>query len=154
MVEVEEAHVQLLAATMRDEDAAEVMASHGFMPEAAVRDSVARSVQSVAVVADGELLCLMGLAHAERPGGSIAIPWCLSTKTVDRKRRAFLVGTHVVVEAMAKQNRVLFQMVDARYEKALRWVKLLGFTVHPAIPFGVAGLPFHPIVRRTEPCAT
>ena len=38
----------------------------------------------------------------------------------------------------------LFNFVDARNMKSIRWLKHLGYAVGPPVPFGVAGLPFHP----------
>ena len=37
----------------------------------------------------------------------------------------------------------MFNYVDARHTDAIRWLKWLGFTLHPATPYGPFDLPFH-----------
>jgi hypothetical protein len=39
---------------------------------------------------------------------------------------------------------VLENFIDARYEAAVRWAKWLGFDVGAPVPYGPAGMPFHP----------
>ena len=45
-------------------------------------------------------------------------------------------------------KEVLINYTDARYTKALRWLRWLGFHMHEAVPYGVNGELFHPMTLR------
>ncbi len=52
-----------------------------------------------------------------------------------------------MVARWLRTYRVLRNHVDARNSQAIRWLGWLGFTLKPAVPYGVARLPFHPFER-------
>lgn len=83
----------------------------------------------------------------------IAIPWLLTTTTVDRYPLAFWRASKHVIAQLREVFPFLVQQVDGRYSQALRWAARLGFEVCGAQPFGVDKLPFHPIVLRGAACA-
>ncbi len=132
-------HVSAVAATMRPEDAAEVLASCGFDPLRALRESVQVSDAAWTLLLDGQPAAVFGAVGVASGCGVV---WMLTSTMVDRHPIAFLRLCRPVVEALLMHYGLLFNYVDARYEVALRWARWLGFTVSEPEPFGVAGLPF------------
>lgn len=132
---------------MRQADAVEVRASGGYEPVEAVLESWAGSAETWTARINGEVACVYGVAiHS---GGSDLLPvgvvWLLTTDTVDRNPITFFRASKKIVKDLSERYGTLMNYVDARYEQALEWAKRVGFTVYPAVPFGVEQRPFHPI---------
>lgn len=140
--------VEELARSMRAEDVAEILASDGVSPGQALADSIAVSDRVYAVYLSGELAFVTGAAPLDHLPGCPACGWLLSSGAVDRHPRGFIEATREIADAFVDEYGVLVQWVDARYEKALRWVRRLGFDVEDPKPWGRAGLPFCRITRR------
>ena len=152
----EEAHVLDVAARMRPADRQEVLASAGFTPEQALRESMAVSVFARVLVLGGEVAGMFGVAAdvVQAPGGLVrvrdgpngigpAVPWAMTTVVVDRHPIEFWLASKRILAALRGPFPVLVQRVDARYGAALRWLARLGFTIGPPEPWGRYGLPFH-----------
>ncbi len=136
-------HAALLARSLRSADAAEVWASDGLAPEAALSRCLALSGEAYAAYLEGELAALFGvrrLSLASRSGS----PWLLTGAAVERRPRAFLEASRSVLATWRGDYDWLGNWVDARHHRAKRWILWLGFTLHPARRYGVRGLPFHP----------
>ena len=148
---VTEEHVLDVTARMRVADRQEVLASGGFTPEQALRESLKVSVLARTLRIAGEVAAIFGVALIDEG----AVPWALTTTTVDRHPREFWRAS---VEILAELRRafpmVMVQRVDARYDAALRWLERLGFTVGPAEPWGRYELPFHLVTMGGPPCAS
>ena len=140
-------HALALAPDMRQADVDEVWAAHRATPLEALLWSIRVSSSSWAVFLNGDLAGLFGLCA--RPFlAPTMVPWLLTGRAVERHPRAFWQGCKTVIADWreAYPNTELEQYIDARHGQALRWAARLGFEVEsPAIPFGVAGLPFHRI---------
>ncbi len=133
---VTQAHVVDLAWRMRPADIAEVRASAGFSPLEAVEKSVACSSHCGALVVDGELLAIFGAGPT-------------NGTDVEKHHRAFLQATRGIIAELLKDFAHLRNAIDARNTRALRWARWAGFTIEAAVPYGVEGVPFHPIsIRR------
>lgn len=140
-------HVAELAAHMRPGDAAEVLASGGYSPLDAIEASIRVSQASMAVVMDGQLAAIFGVF--DLPGQKdCALAWCLTSTVVDRKKMRFAIASQALLQYLFTRYTHIVNAIDARYEKALRWARWLGADVRPAIPFGLHGEPFHPVVFR------
>lgn len=136
-------HAAELAAVMRPEDLAECQAAGYATGLEALAAGIEGSTASWAVYFGGELGCVLGVdaeySTPEKPG---ALIWALTGKVVERAPIAFVrTSKHLVTELLEK-HRVLFNLVDVRYQRALRWLEALGFRQaglrgHPA-----TGLPF------------
>lgn len=137
------ADAEALAPLLRAADRAEVLASDGLAPLPALRRSLALSGEAHAGFLEGELAVLFGVRRASMTGRR-GIPWLLSGPAVARHPRAFLRASRAVVAGWRADYSHLGNWVDARYGQALRWLAWLGFTLHPARPYGALGLPFHP----------
>lgn len=134
--------VAQLIANMRQADRDEVQASAGNVAEAVV-DSVLHSAWSLAVIINGELACIFGLAPIDGLLGSRAAPWMLGTPVIDRHPRVLMGHCRPYVAHMAACYPHLLNFVDERNTRSKRWLKAMGFTLHPAQPYGVEQRPFH-----------
>lgn len=151
---VPEADGPALAALMRPADVAEVWAAAKMKPLEAVRHSLAMSTEAWAGLADGELVCLWGVAPRSFLAGE-GSPWLLGTPALERNARAFLSRCPQHLNAMFSVYNRLVNWVDARNTAAIRWLRWLGFTLHPAEPYGPFRLPFHRFEKeRGQPCVS
>lgn len=137
-----------LAVTMRAPDAAEVAALTGQTPIEALLTSVRYSDYSRAMFSGGELLMLFGLGR--QPSFKPAVVWALSGDAVERHRGAFWQGCWEGLAEMLDREPWLFELVDARYRRSLRWLERLGFELGESVTAGVAGLPFVPVQITRE----
>lgn len=135
-----------MAPEMRIEEMLEVRASAGFAPQEALEAGI-RCSDAWTVRANGKIMAIYGVFTLNLLTG-MAIPWVLTTGLVDRHPKIFYKLSREVVAVMRSKHGMLVNMVDARYAKALRWVRRLGFEVHPPEPFGFAGMPFCRITMR------
>lgn len=103
--------------------------------------SVLRS-SHVWIAADAEPVAVFGVAPVSILEG-IGSPWFLSTPAAYKHPRALVVEGKRYLARMREVYPNLVNYVDERNEQSIRWLKRIGFTVHPAEPYGVAGRPFH-----------
>lgn len=121
--------------SLRREDLAEVEAE-GYAP---MRKSLEMSLamsgsQAWTVRRDGKIMAMWGVVEVNLLGG-VAVPWALTTTEVDRHPKDFLRETLLSVRRLRSQYALLWNRVDARYTKALRWAKRAGFEVGSPITF-------------------
>jgi hypothetical protein len=145
-------HAKILTKNIRPADAREIFA-------AAARRSAYECIVSLNKLGgdmftgliDGEVACMLGVyrpTHTSTKG----IPWMLTTKLIDRHPKLFLKGCRDGMEIIKAtwDYSHLENYVDAEYDQAIRWLKWLGFTIHPAAPYGPFGLPFHRFEMRIK----
>jgi hypothetical protein len=149
----DQVELELLAADMREGDRLEIQATSGRAPLLALRKAVRWSRRhggdAWTGYIDGRVAAVFGIGKRALLSPA-AYPWCLTSSAVDRAPRLFYRASRAVLASFLEEHQELEQFVDARYVQALRWVERLGFTLEPARPFGVAGLPFHRITIRRE----
>jgi hypothetical protein len=116
---------QRLAAALRDDDAAELRAA-GLTVQQALT-----GVRCQALRYDGELVALFGCQPF--PGKPDAgVPWMLCTQVLPRvPRRAMAMLSDQVLSGWQATHAELSNLVHRRNEQALRFVRWLGFNVHP-----------------------
>lgn len=134
---------------LRAADRAEVEALSGREPQEVLAESVERSAMAWAGCADGKLVCLFGVVPVSLAGVT-GVPWLLGSDDVCAYSRAFLRCNKAYVRDMLHEFPVLRNVVDARNEVSINWLKWLGFELDAAEPMGVAGLPFHRFEMRRE----
>lgn len=134
--------VEQLIVDLREADRQELIAS-GENPAEAVRRSVRESVWAVAIRFDGVLASLTGLAPIDGLLGSRASPWMLGTPHVDKYPSMIVRIGRWYCGVMLEQYPHLLNFVDARNTRSIRWLRRLGFTIHPAYVFGGRSHPFH-----------
>lgn len=144
---VEPGDAEELAPRLRQADLDEIAAVSGRAPREALEGSVAMSTHSWAVEIDGELACLMGVTPVSILAG-IGCPWLLGSDAVARHAGAFIKQTLVYIPLMLEAYPHLFNLVDARNTKAIRWLKRAGFNVMEPMLYGRAKMPFHPFEMK------
>ena len=131
---------------LRPADRAEAEAWSNDPPETIVADSIRHSSEAWAGLAGGELVCLFGVAPLTLIGVT-GIPWLMGSVHIERHQRAFLRRNAEFIGRWQADYPVLRNFVDARNSTSQRWLRWLGFTIGPAVPYGVARLPFYPFER-------
>ena len=137
IVRAQPAHLQ--AMEIRPEDKAEFWAAAMVDP----KDSLMPGLGNAwSCLVDGEPVAVFGVTPPAMLGGA-AIPWLVGS--VHLNPRLLLRPAREVLDGWDFEH--LENWVDARNTKAVRWLRWLGFTIHPAGPYGVMGLPFHRFER-------
>lgn len=145
-----EGHAIRMAPWMRAEDAAEIEASHGHAPLEGLMSCLKQSSIARTAMFEEEVAAMFGVAPVNMMTGHGSM-WLLSSQVVEEVPLLFLRRSREEVRKLLEVWPLLTNYVDARYTKALRWVEWLGFQIGDPVPFGVAGLPFHPIsIRRQD----
>lgn len=146
LVPATEAHARAMAPRMRESDVREVQASCGYAPLQALLDALAVSSWARALLFDGEVAALVGVA----PTGHALIgsAWLLGTEAIREHKREFLGLCRPTLEEMLELCPVLCNYVDARNEVSLRWLARLGAVLGAPEPYGAEGLPFVPFLLR------
>jgi hypothetical protein len=135
-------HMDYVAEHMSAVDAAEVMASHGWTPADAVRHSVRGSVEVFAAVKDDVPIAVFGV-RLKSFLSTEGHPWMLSTGGLPEHGHRAARASKRVMAYWLKKHTDLYNYVWAENEMAIKWLRWMGFTIHPAQPYGVAGELFH-----------
>ncbi|EKT4522798.1 hypothetical protein QEM13_002041 [Pseudomonas putida] len=142
---VDDELIAQVVANVRMQDRIEFECLRGLSVEEELRYSISESLNARAFVVDGRVIAMFGDIKLN---DNVGVPWLISTTAVDRYARPFLVACDREVAAMRQRYKVLINYTDARYVKALRWLRWLGFHMHDAVPYGVNGELFHPMTLR------
>lgn len=141
-------HLQYIARTMRPADLAEVMATGVHdNPLSALRKSVAFSPHSAVFVANGVPLCVFGVAPVSFIAGTGA-PWLLASVAIEQHIRPLLPRVIPYIHAMLSIYPSLRNHVHAENRKAIRFLRSVGFEIHPAHEVGLHGALFHPFTME------
>lgn len=151
-----EARIQIVPATLahaariqlRAADAREI-AAQGLEKMPALEFSLARSVESLAYLVDGEVAALHGCGKTCMLGG-IATPWFITGTPVERVKKDLLRLAKARVQELHRKHGYLMNYVHAEYREAVRFMGWLGFEIEAARPFGPLGAPFHRIHLKGE----
>lgn len=136
-------HIAHIAAHIRDSDREEIWASTMSRPERALASGLYYSDFAQTGMVDGEPVMMWGIVK-ESLIGNVGVPWMLATKRLDEVAVIFLRRCKAPLrEAMNRYDR-LFNYVDARNTRTIRWLKWLGFKLaEKPVPYGFSNLPFY-----------
>lgn len=123
-----------LAPLLRAEDRAEVLAL-GCEPVDGLLQSLTASREAWTWRDEGRIICIGGVAPLSLIGQT-GVPWLLGSDLVPVHRRAFMLETRRMVARWLGMFSVLWNVVDARYAEAIRWLRWLGFTLGEPLPIG------------------
>lgn len=126
--------VHQLAPRLRAEDRAEVLAL-GVDPVDGLLQSIAGAREAWTYRADRQIICMAGITPLSLIG-RIGVPWLLGSELVLQHRRTFMTETRRMVAHWLTHFDVLRNVVDARYEAAIRWLRWLGFVIGEPFPLG------------------
>lgn len=140
-------HAYLLAPQLRAEDVAECLAGGYSSGLHSLLVSLAVSDEAYALLFDGEVAALFGVARGSLLNGTAAV-WLLTGHLADKYRIAFVRNMRIALAYLASKWPVLGNMVDARYTKAIRFLKYLGFEFGEPVFIGRDGVAFIPYWNR------
>jgi hypothetical protein len=142
--ELREGDTEALLADLRpaDRDECDALLGPG-QEQAALAKSIAQSALVWTFTIDDRVAGIFGVTPVSLLGGQ-GLPWMLGTPAIDRHPSAFIRLNRPYIARMLALCPHLVNVVDARNVRSIAWLKKMGFTVLPAQPMGVAGLPFHP----------
>jgi hypothetical protein len=141
-------HVEPIAAKMRQSDIDEITASTGNSPFTALSIGAAESQLCWTMLKDGEPVMMFGCKYAPELAGDIAVIWMLATDEAEQCKKALTIDAVRYVDIMHCHYPRLFNLVDARNKKTIRWLEWLGFEMLPPIIYGKAEIPFHPFLKE------
>lgn len=148
-IEIREAHLfdaLDLAGTMRAADRREVEATSGRpVFDVLVEGLTLSSEAYTAVVDEDVVLCMWGVVPANDPGvlgPRIGWGWLLTSETVDVYPKAFWQACKAEIRRLLETWDGIYNAIDCRHTKALRWASFLGFVLEDPEPMGCLGLPF------------
>lgn len=142
--------IPYLAANMRDEDRREVWASSLSRPEAALARSLEVSQFAWTGLIENRPAVMFGVGQVSVLSGG-ASAWLLGTREIEKIPRLFLTESRKWVRQMTDRYGRLFNYVDARNRRTIRWLAHLGASFGPARPYGMLGKPFVPfVIQRRE----
>ena len=134
--EATEADARYIGANLRAEDRCEV-AALGADPEKAVLQSLRDSDMAWTALVNGAPAMMFGV------GGNLfserGFVWALGTDECTKHPREMLIFGRRKVKEMLNVYPVLENYCDARYDKALRWLKRIGFRVSDPVKWGKNG---------------
>jgi hypothetical protein len=142
LVKPTEESVRVIAADMRDADAAEVWASHRHTPVDALLSGWRMSDFSVVVECAGVPSAMLGLVVNCRLTGA-GTPWLLASNHALKYKREFLLQSPPIIEEMLNICPRLSNHVHADNRVSIRWLKWLGFTIDEPMRTGADDELFH-----------
>ena len=147
VVAVEEAHIIALASSMQKEDADAAYVIAHLSPEQAIRHSVSSSIESETWLADGKVMAITGASR-----GTFLSPyacvWMLGSEDLRKYPIFFIKGSKEWVERMLNKYSHIVNYIYSENTRSIKWLKWLGFTIHPAAPLGVEGRMFHRVEKK------
>lgn len=132
-------HIDAIAETIRQADCDECWAGGAMTARDALKLSLAGADLALTWSVDGVPAAIGGIT-GRRESATI---WLLTTDLVDVHRRQFLADSRMAFDAAKRDYDLLFNFVDVRNRRAIRWLKWLGFTIEAPQPYGPFGNLFH-----------
>ncbi len=139
IVVAEPAHIRLLADDLRAADRAEVEAA-GMDARKALWRSFRQATLARTAFVDGEIAAMWGVGGC--PLGTLGRPWLLTAPPIEHAKVAFVREARYEVREMLTLFTELRGFVDARYQRAIRLLQIMGFNISESFPFGPYGVPF------------
>lgn len=138
-----------IAVDVREADRKEVFRTTGLSVTESLYDSVEASKEAFIVLYNDKSLCIFGVIVPNHLS-NIAHPWFITTNKIENHKKEFLKKSKEFVEVLLDDYDTLFNYVDAEYEDAVKWLKWIGFTILPSVPYGAKGDLFHPFIMRKK----
>lgn len=137
-----------LARSLRQADKDELAALSNRSHEMTLRISIQMCPEPITVLADDEIAAIFGVGYSSILS-LIGIPWLLGSEVMNRLDKPLLSVSRAVIEHWRTKHQTMINYVSADHHQSIRWLKWLGFTVHPAEPYGDFGNLFHKFEMRS-----
>jgi len=132
-------HCRELSLNLRHGDRAEILAV-GMSPGKALLNSFGSSHICEAAIVGGEVAAMWGVCGCFL--SNKGIPWLLTSPIVERYRIHLFRGAREFIGRCSEEFSILENYVDASYERAIYFLKCLGFQIGEEIPMGPFNAPF------------
>ena len=141
-----------LAPKVRIADREEIRASDGKSPlEALVIPFTYKEGRSYTIIGTAKegVIGMFGVAPTKDPEYGIA--WLLSSETLFKHTKQFIKECPYWVSQMSEGYTYIYNWVDRRNWKSLKWLQFLGFEAKEEIKqYGVGKLPFLLMIKETN----
>lgn len=146
-------HCHLIAPHLREIDVDEVWSMCALKPLDALIYSVQDSKQAFTVMMPGQdiPLLMFGLGGQSTLLDRKRSIWLLGTEGIEDIKRGFIVESAKYLQTLATGERVYNYVLQGN-TASLRWLKMLGFSIMDAKPFGWLNKPFHYVEKDFSPC--
>jgi len=146
-VKAEPVHIPWVADFMCPEDQEEVWATAHVTPQEALEQSLAGAHMAWTITCKGRPVAIFG-ANGVSMTSSTAVPWLLGTTEYRQHGREIFKYAREYIDRMLLWFDHLANFVDSRNQVSVKWLEWCGFTIYPAVPWGVEGRLFHPFDLR------
>lgn len=143
-------HVDFLKTRLRESDVREIDAALGMSGADGLQQAFDASPMCWTGLCDAEPVLIFGIGTSEL--NKAGIPWLLASDDMSKVGIDVLRESKFYIRMMLEAYPYLTNFVDARQTVSIRWLAWCGFTIEPAEPWGVQGLPFHRFWMRREVC--
>lgn len=133
--------IESMKGRFRRADIDELWAAAHKTPEECLEEGMVSSPLCWTGTVEGLPVAMFGASPACLIGG-IGVPWMVGTNELASCARPMIEMARPVVDRMLMTFGHLVNYVDARNDKAIRWLKHLGFEFKGAEPYGLENLPF------------
>lgn len=150
VVLAEAAHIAPIVASVREADRLELWAMARATPAQCLRYGLQHSRTAYTGRIDGVPVCMFGATPYSLLAG-IGVPWMVTSTGLDPfgAQKALLRLSKPGVVELRHQFPILVNTVHAGNAAAIRWLRWLGFTIHPAQPMGPDSALFHPFTLES-----
>jgi hypothetical protein len=146
IITAEPGHIRTIAAGVRLDDLRE-LEGLSSSPDLILRLSLRSSVLAWTGTVDDVPVCMFGVSPGELGEGR---PWMIGTADLDRFAVIFLRRCRAEIEKMLNSFPVLVNYISVDNVRAIEWLRWLGFTISPPLPWGPRRLLFHRFELRRE----
>lgn len=140
VVDMTHEHIEDIASIARQADINELWSQCAMTLRDALRMSLELSTIARVGRADGVAGVAYGVVDRREHGGQI---WMVGTTLIDRHQRGFLENSRREVDEFRQCYDRLWNYVDVRNRRAVRWLEWLGFTLHGPMAHGPFQRPFY-----------
>lgn len=145
--------IRHIAVNLRADDFDEVFAISGKSPHYDIIDSWQNSLRKWVILNNhGEAVAVLGIRPIGNMFSDIGLPWLVGTDELTKMKKFFVKVSKPIINEMCKHFKLLVNLVDSRYTKAVRWLKWCGFTFEDAkiVDTFYSDVPFHKFYMRSE----
>ena len=135
-------HARYLADNLQRSDVKELEYSEGKDPYEAIVEGIKRSDDCCVTLEEGLPILIFGVRGMSVTSrvGSI---WMLSTRLSPTARKLLLINSKAFIDRMISHYTKVFNYVWVGNKSAIKWLRWVGFDIHPPAPHGIAGKDFH-----------
>ena len=130
-----------LKSRLRQQDIDEIYASNHLTPAEALTYSFYLSKRCLTIFRD-EPVGMFGIVE-DPTDSDKALIWMLGSDRMNKVARHIVGDAKDFIEQFMDSYEVLYNHVDARNTKSIRWLEHLGAEIDDPIVYGREGLPFH-----------